>query len=181
MLTVFNTAKEAARTVWTADWAPRRKKSRGESHATPAPSGAPLRPFAKNVMKKGSFSSFMMGAQARANAQIMERAKQASSASVEDAEDELEVYLALDSSNIDMDLDVGAWWVENKDKFPNLFRMARQFFCCPATTAECERVFSHAGRCHDDYKKNTCEETLSLVTYVGVNLKKRRRNGGSFF
>jgi len=48
--------------------------------------------------------------------------------------------------------------------------MARQFFSAPASSASVERLFSSAGKMHDDLKKNTSEETLESQLIVGLNL-----------
>ena len=46
---------------------------------------------------------------------------------------------------------------DHKAKWPNLYRMWRQFHGAPATSAGAKRLFSKAGKQHDDLKKNTKE------------------------
>ena len=61
---------------------------------------------------------------------------------------EFEDYLL--APRIPVDNDPLEWWKANQTQFPTLFPMAKSFLGCPATTAELERVFSKAGKLHDD-------------------------------
>ena len=47
--------------------------------------------------------------------------------------------------------------------------MARQFMAAPASSASVERLFSAAGKMHDDLKKSTTEETLEDMLTVAKN------------
>ena len=47
--------------------------------------------------------------------------------------------------------------------------MARQFLGAAASSASAERLFSSAGKMHDDLKKSTCEATLESSLIVGMN------------
>ena len=80
--------------------------------------------------------------------------------------DQLDVYLSLpQEANSDV-FDVMSWWNQKGEELPDLYRMARQFLGCPATTGGVERVFSAAGRMHDDFKKSTGEDTLEHMLRV---------------
>jgi 2-oxo-4-hydroxy-4-carboxy--5-ureidoimidazoline (OHCU) decarboxylase len=47
--------------------------------------------------------------------------------------------------------------------------MARQFLSAPASSACAERLFSSAGKMHDDLKKSTNEATLESQLIVNRN------------
>ena len=87
---------------------------------------------------------------------------------------EIERYLRLpqipvfDSSGNDQD--ILAWWRQEAPEFPHLSKMARQFLAAPASSASVERLFSSAGKMHDDVKKSTSEETLESMLIIGLNL-----------
>ena len=87
---------------------------------------------------------------------------------------EVDRYLALPQEKMltsdGHDLDILDWWRHRALNFPNLSRMARQFLALQATSAGCERLFSAAGRSHDDYKKSTSESTLESIMMVHKNL-----------
>jgi hypothetical protein len=53
--------------------------------------------------------------------------------------------------------------------FPTLFPMAKSFLGCRATTAELERVFSKAGKLHDDQHKSVQDVTLEQQLF-GIQL-----------
>ena len=88
---------------------------------------------------------------------------------------EIERYLirlphnpVIDSSGGDQD--ILAWWRHESPDFPHLSKMARQFLSAPASSASVERLFTSAGRMHNDLKKNTSEETFESQLIVGLNL-----------
>jgi len=47
--------------------------------------------------------------------------------------------------------------------------MARQFLASPASSAGAERLFSRAGKMHDDHKKSTDEVTLENQLLISMN------------
>ena len=106
----------------------------------------------------------------RSIGKMLARSRAATQASVapQPQADELTRYLAL-PQELDGDLCVLQWWKERELQFPNLSRMARQFLGVPATSAAAERVFSKAGRLHDDFRKRTKESTLEQTLLVAVN------------
>ena len=104
-------------------------------------------------------------------ASFMKR-RTAGSASAPDREvssDQLDKYLALPQELNDESFSVMAWWNSKSVEYPDLYRMARQFLGCPATTGGVERTFSGAGRMHDDLRKNTEEDTLEHMLRVRIS------------
>ena len=87
--------------------------------------------------------------------------------------DEVNLYLRMpqipvqDSAGNDQD--ILAWWRDHDSQLPYLSKMARQFLAAAASSASAERLFSSAGKMHDDLKKSTCEATLESSLIVGLN------------
>ena len=87
------------------------------------------------------------------------------------AMDDLEKYMAL-PVEANLDLDVLVWWkARDHDRpadpasgrpagLPHLAKMAAQFLGRPASSAGVERMFSKAGKLHDDMKKGQQDGTL---------------------
>jgi hypothetical protein len=96
------------------------------------------------------------------------------------AMDDLEKYLALPAET-NLDVDVLVWWKardHNKpadpasgrpEGLPHLAKMARQFLGGPATSAGVERMFSLAGKLHDDMKKSQGDDTLEHSLFAAAN------------
>ena len=86
---------------------------------------------------------------------------------------EIERYLRLPQipvfDSTGKDQDILAWWRHEGVDFPHLSKMARQFLSAPASWASVERLFSSAGKMHDDLKKNISEETLESQLKVCLN------------
>ena len=94
--------------------------------------------------------------------------------------EELEKFSLLPVET-NLDLDVLAWWkARDHDKkadpatgrpggLPHLAKMARQFLGRPATSAGVERMFSKAGKLHDDMKKGQQDDTLKHSLFAAVN------------
>ena len=61
--------------------------------------------------------------------------------------------------------------LEHKGGLPCLYRMARQFLGTPASSAEAERLFSTAGRIHDDLSNSMSEDALSVRLEAGYNCR----------
>ena len=72
---------------------------------------------------------------------------------------------------ISADDDPLEWWKANQTRLPTLFPMAKSFLGCPATTAELERVFSKAGKLHDDQRKSVLDVTLEQQLFASFNWK----------
>ena len=80
-----------------------------------------------------------------------------------------------------MDLDVLMWWkardhnlpadpaTGRPEGLPALAKMVRQFLGRPASSAGVERMFSKAGKLHDDAKKGQNDETLEAALFAAAN------------
>ena len=77
-----------------------------------------------------------------------------------------EIYLQTPSGQ---DQDILHWWKSHTSEFPNLSKMARKVLATPASSAWAERLFSTAGKMHDDLKKNTTKKTLEEMLTVAKN------------
>jgi hypothetical protein len=94
--------------------------------------------------------------------------------------DELEAYLALPAEK-NLDLDELSWWKARDHHqpadpstgrplgLPHLAKMARQFLGRPATSAGVERMFSKAGRMHDDMRAAQADGTLQHSLLAAAN------------
>ena len=94
--------------------------------------------------------------------------------------DDLEKYAAL-PAEANLDLDVLKWWkARDHDKpadpvigrpagLPHLAKMAAQFLGRPASSAGVERMFSKAGKLHDDMKKGQEDDTLEHSLFAAAN------------
>ena len=67
------------------------------------------------------------------------------------------------------DQDILLWWRDDSPSFPHLAKMARQFLATPASSSCSGRLFSSAGKMHDDMKKNTSEGTMESQLIVCLN------------
>ena len=61
--------------------------------------------------------------------------------------------------------------VHVKRTYPDVVRMWRQFHGCPGSGGGIERVFTTAGKQHDDLKKRTMDKTLESTLNSGMNTK----------
>ena len=81
--------------------------------------------------------------------------------------DELEEYLAMPLE--DTDIVLLDWWKNHEYRFPKLAKMAKQYLAAPASTAGVERVFSAAGRMHNDLRKSMKDSTLEHSLFARFN------------
>ena len=82
--------------------------------------------------------------------------------------DELEAYL-MDTDVPDIDDPVLDWWKVKARKWPALGQMAKQYFAAPASTGGVERVFSAAGKMHNDLQKSAKDTTLEHSLFAAFN------------
>jgi hypothetical protein len=61
------------------------------------------------------------------------------------------------------------WWMDNESGLPHLSKMVRQFLSAPVSSACAERLFSSAGKMHDDLKKSANDITLESQLIVNRN------------
>ncbi len=74
--------------------------------------------------------------------------------------------------------DIFAYWNDNLSghshvnrTYPDVVRMWRQFNGCPGSGGGIERVFTAAGKQHDDLKKKTMDKTLENTLKTRMNTK----------
>ena len=82
--------------------------------------------------------------------------------------DELEEYLSAPLET-DIDLDLLAYWKLKESMWPKLAKMVKQYLSMPASSAGVERVFSAAGRMHDDLRKSAKDNTLEHSLFAAFN------------
>jgi hypothetical protein len=168
-------AMEALKGTWEHDWKPAEAPAPAAA-AAPAAATVVTTARATAVGKMGTSSSFF----AMPIAPVAPQPMQAPAAAGTTAMDDLEKYLALPPET-NMDLDVLAWWKARShhgqadpasgrpEGLPHLAKMARQFLGRPATSAGVERMFSKAGKLHDDMKKGQKDDTLEHSLLAGAN------------
>ena len=79
--------------------------------------------------------------------------------------DELEEYLSSPLET-DMDLDLLKYWKLKETTWPKLAKMAKQF-----SSGGVERVFSAAGKMHDDLRKSEKDSTLEHSLFAAFNIE----------
>ena len=130
---------------------------------------APIFKTKKDVKKvaKGGLANFMSNFAQKAPSV----AEQVPSASGD--YEEVHRYLRLPQiplqTSTGEDQNILLWWKDHAPSFPHLSKMARQFLAAPASSASAERLFSGAGKMHDDLKKATTEGTLEMQLSVATN------------
>ena len=67
--------------------------------------------------------------------------------------------------------DCATWWKENHKQFPNLAKVAKNLFGIPATSANCERAFSHLNNVVTKKRNRLHGETTRRLTFVKQNLQ----------
>ena len=141
--------------AWKADYKP----NLAAAARAPAPAPAPVAPAPPKIAKTSTSSSIFAIPLAPPEEAAPPAAAPAAAAQLTD---DLEKYLALPAET-NFDLDVLAWWKARDHSMPadpakgqpegcspHLAKMARQFLGRPATSAGVERMFSKAGKLHDD-------------------------------
>ena len=113
--------------------------------------------------KTSSLSSLMQMAKAP------EPAEQGSPSTALTPEDELEQYLALPQETLSDGFDLLLWWKQRESLYPNLSKMVKVIMACPISSAGAERVFSCAGRMHQDEQKSRGGMSLKHMLFVAFN------------
>ena len=84
--------------------------------------------------------------------------------------DELEEYLSSPLET-DMDLDLLKYWKLKETTWPKLAKMAKQYLAAPFSSGFVERVFSAAGKMHDDLRKSEKDSTLEHSLFAAFNIE----------
>ena len=84
--------------------------------------------------------------------------------------DELEEYLSSPLET-DMDLDLLKYWKLKETTWPKLAKMAKQYLAAPFSSGGVERVFSAAGKMHDDLRKSEKDSTLEHSLFAAFNIE----------
>ena len=165
-------AMESLKGTWVHNWKQLQVPA-VINHATDPAATIITTAIATAAAKKGTSSSFF--SMPLAPSDVVE-----SDEEDVDVSDDLTKYLALPTED-NLDLDVLMWWkARDHDKkadpvtgrpegLPHLSKMARQFLGRPASSAGVERMFSRAGRLHDDMKKGQSDETLQHSLFAAAN------------
>ena len=61
------------------------------------------------------------------------------------------------------------WWKLKETKWPTLAKLVKQYLAAPASSAGVERVFSAAGKMHDDLRKAEKDSTLEHSLFAAFN------------
>jgi hypothetical protein len=80
---------------------------------------------------------------------------------------ELEQYLRV--SKIKSDADPLDWWRKNEDLFPTIARIARQILALQASSANVERVFSHAETIINDARTRLSANNVHKLMFLHEN------------
>ena len=71
--------------------------------------------------------------------------------------------------DVDTNLDLLAYWKLLKSTWPKLAKLAKQYLAAPFSSAGVERVFSAAGKMHDDLRKSEKDSTLEHSLFAAFN------------
>ena len=91
----------------------------------------------------------------------------------ENKKSELEEYMAL--KPVPMEVKLLEWWPANKERFPNIAKMAQQYLSIPATSASAERLFSLAGANFSDHRQRMTDDHLCDLLFAKINVFMNRR------
>lgn len=148
---------------YVADWGPERPDNVDN---VPAPLQA-----AKKKPPTSGFCAFMSLVDGQVDSGMDDQPEQPQPS--QQAQSEVEKYLSLPQLPLHRngkDTNPLEWWKMHEHELPHLSKMARQFLAMPASSAGPERLFSGSGKMHDDQKKNTKEDTLSMQLEVKMNV-----------
>ena len=67
--------------------------------------------------------------------------------------------------------DCATWWRMNHKKYPKLAILAKNLFCIPATSANCERAFSTLTDVVTKKRNRLHAETTRKLTFLKHNLQ----------
>jgi hypothetical protein len=93
-------------------------------------------------------------------------------------------FIVLNKNNKDRITEPLAFWTAHAAQFPILARFARRTFACSATSADAERLFSHAGDVCTPDRNSLSAESINMLTTCNLHLRRQlgiedKRNAGS--
>ena len=91
---------------------------------------------------------------------------------IDENDDEINCYLDnFRTPQAIPEMDPFQWWIDNKKKFPTLFKIARKYLSVPATSVPSERLFSDAGNQITKDRTSLKPETVNELLFVKRNSK----------
>jgi hypothetical protein len=75
-------------------------------------------------------------------------------ASSNNTKSELDKYLAEETEDTEMKIDLLVWWKASEQRFPILSRLARDVLAIPISSVASESAFSTSGRILDDFRSS---------------------------
>ena len=94
----------------------------------------------------------------------------------ESLEDEIEYevksYMKFKiKGNENRETDILKWWKDHKDTFPNLYTLAIQYLCIPASSTSSERAFSVANNIVTKRRNRLLPENVQMLTFLKNNFE----------
>ena len=73
--------------------------------------------------------------------------------------------------NENRETDILKWWKDHKDTFPNLYTLAIQYLCIPASSTSSERAFSVANNIVTKRRNRLLPENVQMLTFLKNNFE----------
>lgn len=86
----------------------------------------------------------------------------------EDNVDEVDTYINVQFISTE-NINVFDWWIERKEMFPNLFKLAIKIHSIPASSMQSERTFSRSGMTVSDQRTNLEPRTVEDLMMLNKN------------
>ena len=62
------------------------------------------------------------------------------------------------------------YWINHKNVYPHLFKLAQQFLCTPASSVPSERVFSTCGEVVSKKRNRLSPKSVEKIMFINQNL-----------
>jgi len=82
----------------------------------------------------------------------------------------VEVQRYMTDPPLERSKDPLAYWMDHQNVYPNLFKLAKQFLCMPASSVPSERVFSKCGEIVSKKRNRLNPKTVEKIMYLNKNL-----------
>ncbi|KAJ4949705.1 hypothetical protein JOQ06_021214 [Pogonophryne albipinna] len=82
----------------------------------------------------------------------------------------VEVQRYMTDPPLERSKDPLAYWVDHQNVYPNLFKLAKQFLCMPASSVPSERVFSKCGEIVSKKRNRLNPKTVEKIMFLIKNL-----------